>query len=147
VRWRDRVIGIVLGLILGVGIVTAFVFGYSEDTVDAPSISRSHANGGNGGGGRGPTPPPAATVKVVNGAPPPTGPAQLHFRTGDVARLRVISDGTVTVELVGYGITRTVEPGTPALIRFKASKQGNFPLVVAASHIGIAEIRVEGPSA
>ena len=45
-RWHDRVIGIVLGLIVGVGIVTAFVFVYSEQTVDAPSIS------GNGGGGQ-----------------------------------------------------------------------------------------------
>ncbi len=145
-RWRDRVVGIVLGLILGVGIVTAFVFVYSEDTVDAPSISRTRADGG-GGGARGePQPAPVATVRVINGAPPPDGPAQLHFRTGEVARLRVVSDGTVAVELVGYGIARTVQAGTPALIRFKASKPGNFPLVVAASHIGIADVRVGGPS-
>ena len=146
-RWRDRVVGIVLGLILGVGIVTAFVFVYSEDTVDAPSISRTRADGG-GGGTRGEPqqPAPVATVRVINGAPPPDGPAQLRFRTGEVARLRVVSDGTVAVELVGYGIARTVQAGTPALIRFKASKPGSFPLVVAASHIGIADVRVGGPS-
>lgn len=35
----DRVIGILLGIVLGVGIVTAFVFLGSEDTIDAPRIN------------------------------------------------------------------------------------------------------------
>jgi hypothetical protein len=35
---RDRVIGIVIGLILGVAVVAVFVFVFSEQTVDAPSI-------------------------------------------------------------------------------------------------------------
>ena len=51
-RWRDRVIGIVLGLILGVGIVTGFVFIYSEETVDAPSISEEGGGGRARGGGQ-----------------------------------------------------------------------------------------------
>jgi hypothetical protein len=34
----DRIIGIVLGIILGIAIVAIFVFVFSEDTVDAPSI-------------------------------------------------------------------------------------------------------------
>jgi hypothetical protein len=146
VRWRDRVIGIVLGLILGVGIVTAFVFIYSEETVDAPSISRNGAPGdAPGGGGGKPAPAPVATVRVINGAPPPQGPVKLHYDRDEVARLRVISDGTVVVELMGYGIARTVEAGKPALIRFKASKPGSFPLLVSATSIGVAEIRVGGP--
>ena len=145
-RWRDRVIGIVLGLILGAGIVTAFVFIYSEETVDAPSISRNGAGGGNREGGKPPS-PAVATVRVIDGAPPPQGPAVLHFDRDEVARLRVVSDGTVDVELTGYGITRTVQAGKPALIRFKASEPGNFALVVAASEIGVAQIRVGGPAA
>jgi hypothetical protein len=36
----DRLIGIVLGLVLGVAIVAIFVFVFSEETVDAPSIDR-----------------------------------------------------------------------------------------------------------
>ena len=36
----DRVIGIVLGIVLGLAIVAIFVFVFSEDTVDAPSIDR-----------------------------------------------------------------------------------------------------------
>jgi hypothetical protein len=147
VRWRDRVIGIVLGLIVGVGIVTAFVFVYSEQTVDAPSISGKGGNGQARGGDEGnPSPPPVATVRVIDGAPPASGPAQLHYGKGDLVRLRVISNGTVGVELMGYGISRTIEAGNPAMISFKASKPGNFPLVVTASHIGVAEIRVGAPS-
>jgi hypothetical protein len=34
----DRIIGIVLGIVLGIAIVAIFVFVFSEDTVDAPSI-------------------------------------------------------------------------------------------------------------
>lgn len=37
-RLTDRVIGILLGLVLGIGIVTAFVFLGSEETIDAPRV-------------------------------------------------------------------------------------------------------------
>ena len=150
-RWRDRVIGIVLGLILGVGIVTVFVFVYSERTVDAPSISAKSGGGAARGGGVGKpspkrSPPPVATVRVINGAPPPSGPAELHYGKDELVRLQVISDGTVGVELIGYGINRTIEAGKPAMISFKASKPGNFPLIVTASHIDVARITVGGPT-
>jgi hypothetical protein len=146
VRWRDRVIGIVLGLILGVGIVTGFVFIYSEQTVDAPSISAEGGGGEAGGGSQGSgSPPPVATVRVIDGAPPASGPAELHYRRDEVVRLRVVSDAAVGIELIGYGIDRTIAAGKPALIRFKASKPGSFPLVVAASRIDIARITIGVP--
>ena len=145
-RWRDRVIGIVLGLILGVGIVTGFVFVYSEQTVDAPSISGEGGSGEARGGGQGSgSPPPVATVRVIDGAPPASGPAELHYRRDEAVRLRVVSDATVGIELIGYGIDRTIAAGKPALIRFKASKPGSFPLVVAASRIDVARITVGAP--
>lgn len=34
----DRTVGILLGLVLGIGIVTAYVFLGSEETIDAPRI-------------------------------------------------------------------------------------------------------------
>jgi hypothetical protein len=37
-RRGDRLIGIALGVALGLAIVAVFVFVFSEDTVDAPSI-------------------------------------------------------------------------------------------------------------
>jgi hypothetical protein len=145
VRWHDRVIGIVLGLILGVGIVTGFVFIYSEQTVDAPSISAEGGGEARGGGQGSGSPPPVATVRVIDGAPPASGPAELHYRRDEVVRLRVVSDAAVGIELIGYGIDRTIAAGKPALIRFKASKPGSFPLVVAASRIDIARITVGAP--
>ena len=144
-RWRDRVIGVVLGLILGVGVVTGFVFIYSEETVDAPSISGGGGDEARGDGQGSGSPPPVATVRVIDGAPPASGPAELHYRRDEVVRLRLVSDAMVDVQLMGYGIDRTVAAGKPALIRFKASKPGSFPLIATASRIGLAEIRVGGP--
>jgi hypothetical protein len=146
VRWRDRVIGIVLGLILGAGIVTAFVFIYSEETVDAPSISRNGGGGGADRAGGGPAAVQVPKVEVIDGAPPAQGPAVLRYDRGEDARLRVVSDTTVDVELTGYGITRTVQAGKPTLIRFEATRTGSFALVVAASEIAVAQIRVGGPA-
>ena len=40
---RDRAIGILLGVLLGIGIVTAFVFFGSEGTIDAPRIDQGPA--------------------------------------------------------------------------------------------------------
>lgn len=44
-RATDRVIGILLGLALGIGIVTAYVFLGSEDTIDAPRIQHEQTRG------------------------------------------------------------------------------------------------------
>ncbi len=37
-RWGDRLLGIVLGLVIGIAIVAVFVFVFSAETVDAPSL-------------------------------------------------------------------------------------------------------------
>ena len=37
--WPDRIVGIVVGVVLGVGIITAFVLFSSEDTIDAPALN------------------------------------------------------------------------------------------------------------
>lgn len=42
-RRSDRLIGIVLGIVAGIAIVAVFVFVFSEDTVDAPSIDSAPA--------------------------------------------------------------------------------------------------------
>lgn len=143
----DRAIAILLGLILGVGIVTAFVFLGSEGTIDSPSLGGEPGgkSGRNGGSGETATRSCGATIHVTGGAPPESGPAQVECRQGDQARLQVVSDMAIDVELVGYGITRTIPAGQATPIEFTASKPGNFPLIVVASHIGVAEVRVQGP--
>ena len=37
--WVDRIAGIVIGIVLGIGIITAFLFLGSEDTIDAPALN------------------------------------------------------------------------------------------------------------
>ncbi len=137
-RWLDRIIGIVLGLALGLGVIVFFVFESSEDTIDAARISGGQggqsSSGQQQGGGRVPL------VRVIDGKPPPSGPVQLDFRQGQV-RFVVGSDQTIQIEVPGYGITRTVEPGR-TLVAFKATKGGQYPLVVSASAIDIASLRV-----
>ncbi len=148
--WRDRLIGVGLGVALGLGIVLLFVFVFSEQTVDAPSLSShpSPADQRHRGASKPEhdTTPPVATVRVIGGAPPPSGPAQLDYRTGDLVRLSVVSDATVDVGLLGYGIERTVQADQPTPISFRASKRGSFPLVVTASHIDVARLTVAAPS-
>ena len=136
----------VLGLVLGVAIVAAFVFLGSEDTIDAPRISglepeQQEQPPAQRGSGTRPNPPPIATVRVSGGAPPPSGPAQLEFRRGSKARFRVVTDAPVSIEVLGYEITETVESAT--VISFQASRAGQFPVVVSGSNIGIATLEIQ----
>jgi hypothetical protein len=165
VGWWDRTIGIALGVVAGVGIVVAFVFLLSEQTVDAPSLSSGELRSRSGSGGehrpqpdrrRRPepqregssprAPAPVATVRIVGGAPPPDGPAELHYRQGDVIRLSVVSDTALDVELTGYDLTRTVPADQPTEIDAEASQPGTYALIVADSHIDVARIAVAGRS-
>jgi len=153
-RRLDRVLGIGLGIVLGIGIVVVFVFFGSEQTIDAPRINQGAQTAGHGTPSRhhaprrhharkpSPPPPPAA-VTISGGAPPASGPAHLDYHQGDRVRLRITSDSAVTVELLGYAITTTAAAGTPTQIAFTAGKTGNFPLIVTASHIAVAQIRVD----
>jgi hypothetical protein len=151
--WRDRLFGIAAGLILGIAIVTAFVFLGSEQTIDAPGVNGEAAGHGAAAPdrtappSRKPAPPkaaPVATVRVIGGAPPASGPARLDYRRGQRVRLRVVSDQAVDLELLGYGVSRSAAAGQATPIAFAATKSGNFPLIVTASHIAVAQIRVAG---
>ena len=150
-RWADRILGIVLGIVLGIGVVVVFVFVYSEQTVDAPSISGTAKEHGARGASRqshqagaGSRQTQVATVRVTGGAPPPSGPPVFHYRKGEQVRLRIVSDQTVLLQGLGLGISVTAPAGQPVTREFKASKTGDFPLVVATSHIDVARIAIGG---
>jgi hypothetical protein len=141
-RWLDRIIGVLLGLVLGIGVVAIFVFKGSEGTIDAPRIS-----GINSGQPRPGLPlgsPRVPLVRVIGGAPPSSGPVRLDFKQGRTARFVVGSDQQVGIEIPGYGVSRTVGPGR-TLVAFKASKRGQYPVVVSGSHIDIATLQVARP--
>jgi hypothetical protein len=140
------VLGIVAGLVLGVAVVAAFVFLGSEGTIDAPRISGVDTGK--------PAPAPAKPkpasraavshavpkVRVIGGAPPASGPPQLHFKREHEVRFRVVTDAPIEFEIHGLGIDETVE--SDSVISFKAPRAGQFPVVVAASHIEIAGLMV-----
>jgi hypothetical protein len=130
--WTDRTLSVALGILLGVGIVAVFVFEFSQETIDEPGLSGGAENPGGGSG--------ADLVRVVGGMPPESGPAQLSYEEGEVARIRVISDSDVTLELQGYRLTQGVRAGRPTTIEFEASRTGDFALL--SGSIGVAQIRV-----
>jgi hypothetical protein len=157
VGWRDRIIGIVLGVVVGVGVIIAFVFFLSEQTVDAPSLSGTRPTAGaNHGGGatrqrhqgpgqsRQPGAPEIATVRIIDGGPPASGPAELKYQVGDEIRLSVLSNTSLDVELTGYGLSRTIPADEPTEIDVRARRPGTFALIVAESHIDVARISVSG---
>lgn len=141
-RRLDLAVGIALGLVLGVAIVVGFVFFGSEGTVDSPRISgvntgkpapARHAR-------RRPAAPKLAIIHIIGGAPPPAGAPRLHFHRGEPIRLRIETDAPVAIEVRGYGIAETV--GSGSIIAFKARRTGQFPVVAAVSHIGLAELDI-----
>jgi hypothetical protein len=145
-RRIDLALGIVIGLVLGIAVVAAFVFLGSEGTIDAPRISgvdtgkppaRAPAKPN---AVAKPRPKPVPTVRVIGGAPPASGPVDLHFKRGERARIRIDTDAPIGIEIPGYGIVQTIE--SDSVLSFKAHRAGQFPIIVAVSHISIAELLV-----
>lgn len=141
-RWLDRTLGILLGLTLGIGLIVLFVFEGSEGTIDAPRISGIEGTQQGGGGQSRQVRVPL--VKVIAGKPPASGPTRLDFKKGRRARFVVQTDQELGIEVVGYGVSRTVSPGR-TLVSFRTSKSGQFPIVDSASEIAIANLRVATP--
>ncbi|MEK6277769.1 MAG: hypothetical protein AABM29_07145 [Actinomycetota bacterium] len=138
-RWPDRILGVLLGILLGLGVVTTFVFLGSEETIDAPRISGVDSGGSSPGGGA--AAPRIPVVRVVNGAPPPSGPATLDFKRGGRVRFTVDSDAAVGIEIPGYGLNESLDAGR-STVSFKGSRAGQYPVIVSASNIGIANLRI-----
>ena len=137
-RALERAVGIFLGICLGIGVVAAFVFLGSEGTIDAPRISGVEEQPKPGL----PLPPHPQTpvVRVIGGAPPPSGPVRLRVQRGERVKFRVVTDVPIGIEIPGYGISETVESGQT--LSFRARRAGQFPIIVSASHIAIATIQI-----
>jgi hypothetical protein len=159
-RWTDRIIGIAVGIVLGLGVLIYFVFVHSEGTIDAPSINESGsavtqssgspglpAHPGSPGKPAEPTPKPpkkkpVPVVKVIGGAPPTgTGPKKLAFHKGEKVRFEIDTDEPFSFEIRGLGITESIQQSS--IISFEATKAGQFPVIASATLIGVADLMIK----
>jgi hypothetical protein len=169
-RWTDRVLGILVGVLLGLGVLVYFVFVHSEGTIDAPKINEGGAasaggestlpahpgspelpaegepvgkpaSEGNGKEGSGQGNAPVPVVEVIGGAPPTgSGPKQLHYVQGERASFLLETSEPFSFEIKGLGITESIEH--TATISFNATKTGQFPVIATATLIGVADIQI-----
>jgi heme/copper-type cytochrome/quinol oxidase subunit 2 len=162
-RWTDRILGIAVGLVIGLGVLVYFVFVHSEGTIDAPKVNESGAtttpstnpnlpahpgspeqpaSGGSTHPQSGSKARPVPVVKVIGGAPPTgTGPKQLHFRKGEKVRFEIETDEPFSFEIRGLGITESI--ASTSIISFQATKTGQFPVIATATVIGVADLLIE----
>jgi hypothetical protein len=139
-RRLDLGIGIGLGIVLGIGVIVVFVFVGSEGTIDAPRISGvDTGKPGSAAADRVPL------VLVRGGAPPPSGPARLQATHGDQVRFKLDTDIPIVIGVPGLGVSRSLDSGT-SIVSFKATRPGLFPVIVTASHISVATLRVAANS-
>jgi hypothetical protein len=160
-RWTDRIVGIVVGVLLGLGVLVYFVFVHSEGTIDAPQVNEGKAGTTTSGGesnlpahpgspeepAEAPQPKPkkktkpVPVVKVIGGAPPTgSGPKQLHFTKGEKVRFEIETSEPFSFEIKGLGITQSIE--STSTISFQATKAGQFPVIATATLIGVADILI-----
>jgi heme/copper-type cytochrome/quinol oxidase subunit 2 len=161
-RWTDRILGIVLGLVIGLGVLVYFVFVHSEGTIDAPKVNEGGATTGQTTTEprTTPTPPSQSTpkppaeekhqpqqvpvVKVIGGAPPTdAGPKQLTFHKGEKVRFEIETSEPFSFEIKGLGIEQTIQ--NSSVISFKATKAGQFPVIATATLIGVADLIIKPP--
>jgi hypothetical protein len=163
-RWTDRILGIAVGLVLGLGVLVYFVFVHSEGTIDAPKVNEggsttaaespkstlpAHpgspeqpAEGEAGKGRSQGQAKPVPVVKVIGGAPPTgAGPRQLSFHKGEKVRFEIDTDEPFSFEIRGLGITKSIE--SSSVISFEATKTGQFPVIATATVIGVADLLIK----
>jgi hypothetical protein len=161
-RWTDRLLGIAVGIVLGLGVLVYFVFVHSEGTIDAPKVNGSEPGQTVPAEGALPAHPgspeepaeeapkpknephkkPVAVVKVIGGAPPiGAGPKQLDFTVGEKVRFEIDTNEPFTFEIKGLGVTRSIEESS--IVSFKATKPGQFPVISTTTLIGVADLLIK----
>jgi hypothetical protein len=90
-----------------------------------------------------PAPERVVTIRInVVGARPEGGIRRASVRKGRQVVLRVTADVTDHVHLHGYDLMADVAPGTPAVIRFRASIPGQFEIELEDRRVPIADLEV-----
>ncbi len=88
-----------------------------------------------------PAPPPVHTVRV-RGGQPVGGIKQVSLRSGERARLRVVSDQADEIHVHGYDITRALPASRPVTLVFPARLEGVFEVELHGTGTQIAELTV-----
>jgi hypothetical protein len=161
-RWTDRLLGIAVGIVLGLGVLVYFVFVHSEGTIDAPKVNSSESERTLPAEGALPAHPgspeqpaeeapkpknepkkkPVPVVKVIGGAPPiGAGPKQLDFTVGEKVRFEIDTNEPFTFEIKGLGLTQSIEESS--IVSFKATKPGQFPVISTTTLIGVADLLIK----
>lgn len=161
-RWTDRILGVAVGILLGLGVLVYFVFVHSEGTIDAPKVNSSESAQTLPSEGTLPAHPgspeepaeeaqkpeskppkkPVPVVKVIGGAPPiGAGPKQLSFTKGEKVLFEIDTNEPFTFEIKGLGITQSIEKSS--VISFKATKAGQFPVISTTTLIGVADLLIK----
>jgi hypothetical protein len=162
-RWTDRILGIAVGIMLGLGVLVYFVFVHSEGTIDAPKVNSGGTEQTLPSEGTLPEHPgspeepaneaqkpqkkpkpqkPVPVVKVIGGAPPiGAGPKELNFTKGEKVRFEIDTNEPFTFEIKGLGITQSIEKSS--VISFGATKAGQFPVISTTTLIGVADLLIK----
>jgi len=88
-----------------------------------------------------PAPPPVPTVRV-RGSQPVGGIAQVSVRSGERARLRVVSDQADEIHVHGYDVRRALPADRPVTLNFRARLEGVFEVELHGTGTQIAELTV-----
>jgi heme/copper-type cytochrome/quinol oxidase subunit 2 len=160
--WTDRLLGIAIGILLGLGVLIYFVFVHSEGTIDAPKVNSSgsaqtlpaegtlpaHPGSPEEPAEEAPKPKneptkmPVPVVKVIGGAPQiGAGPKQLNFTVGEKVRFEIETNEPFTFEIKGLGVTQSIEASS--IVSFKATKAGQFPVISTTTLIGVADLLIK----
>ncbi|MGI8631918.1 MAG: hypothetical protein ACR2NA_05140 [Solirubrobacterales bacterium] len=128
----DRILGVLVGLGLGLGIILVFQAVGGTQQIDAPRLD-TETNGAE------------ADVRtiIVRGGKPDGGVPTISARRGEELKVRVESDEAGELRLERTDLRQKVRAATPVEVTFTPKETGSFDLRLAKGET-LATIRVRG---
>jgi hypothetical protein len=172
-RWTDRIIGITIGVVLGLGVLVYFVFVHSEGTIDAPKVKGSGSGtASNQSPGESQLPgeseSPAAhpgspeqpktegganqkpekqsrpvPIVKVIGGAPPTGNGPEQLHFKQDEPIRFEIETDEPFSFEIRGLGVKQSIESSSIISFKAHESGQFPVISTATLIGVADLLIK----
>jgi hypothetical protein len=172
-RWTDRIIGVLVGVALGLGVLVYFVFVHSEGRIDAPKINGTESVQTTGSSGELPseglpahpgspeepaeegsksgagsksgqgTKTKPVPVVKVIGGAPPVGAGPKQLNFKKGEKIRFEIDTDEPFSFEIKGLGITQSIESSSFVSFKAKKAGQFPVIATATLIGVADLLVK----